>query len=45
MKLLRIGGIVVGLMTLVACTSAQQTSSLKFDGPCAPNFVSLGLQF
>jgi len=45
MKLLRIGSIAVGLLTLMACTSSQQTSSFKLDGPCAPNFLSLGLQF
>jgi hypothetical protein len=44
MALLRIAGLLVGLTLLAGCASGQD-GSLKLSGPCAPNYVSLGLLF
>jgi hypothetical protein len=45
MALFRIAGLVVGLTLLAGCINNGQDTSLKLSGPCAPNYVSLGLQF
>ena len=46
MAKLRIAGVLVGLVLLAGCMdSRQMQDSLKLSGPCAPNYVSLALQF
>ncbi|HEV2673906.1 MAG TPA: hypothetical protein VGV37_05145 [Aliidongia sp.] len=45
MALLRVAGLLVGLAFLAGCMDSQQMQSLKLSGPCAPNYVSLALQF
>jgi len=46
MAMLRIAGVLVGLVLLSGCMSrSQMPDDLKLSGPCAPNYVSLALQF
>ncbi len=46
MPMLRIAGLLIGLMLLSGCLSrSQMPDDLKLSGPCAPNYVSLALQF
>lgn len=46
MTLFRIAGALIGLVLLSGCMdSRQMPDSLKLSGPCAPNYVSLALQF
>jgi len=42
----RISGVLIGLVLLSGCMSrSQMPDDLKLSGPCAPNYVSLALQF
>lgn len=43
MALFRIAGALIGLVLLSGCMDSRD--SLKLSGPCAPNYVSLALQF
>jgi hypothetical protein len=46
MAVLRVAGIFIGLALLTGCMDSQQMrDSLKLSGPCAPDYVSLALQF
>jgi hypothetical protein len=45
MALLRIAGLLAGLALLAGCASGGSAQSLKLSGPCAPDYVSLALQF
>jgi len=46
MATLRILGLLFGMVLLAGCMdSRQMQDSLKLSGPCAPNYVSLALQF
>ena len=48
MAVLRIAGVVVGLMLLAGCTghgTMAMSDGVTLSGPCAPNFASLALQF
>jgi hypothetical protein len=46
MTVLRISGVLIGLVLLSGCMSrSQMPDDLKLSGPCAPNYVSLALQF
>jgi hypothetical protein len=42
MTLFRIAGALIGLVLLSGCMGPD---ALKLSGPCAPNYVSLALQF
>ncbi|MDB5360380.1 MAG: hypothetical protein JWO51_1677 [Rhodospirillales bacterium] len=42
----RLAGVLIGLVLLGGCMdSRKMQDSLKLSGPCAPNYVSLALQF
>ncbi|WP_268237539.1 hypothetical protein [Aliidongia dinghuensis] len=43
MGLLRIAGLLFALAVVAGC--ASRDGSLKLSGPCAPDYVSLALQF
>jgi len=46
MAVFRISGVLIGLVLLSGCMSrSQMPDDLKLSGPCAPNYVSLALQF
>lgn len=46
MAVFRIAGVLIGLVLLSGCMDGRQMQdSLKLSGPCAPNYVSLALQF
>lgn len=46
MAVFRISGVLIGLVLLSGCVSrSQMPDDLKLSGPCAPNYVSLALQF
>ena len=48
MAVFRIAGVLVGLVLLAGCADSRPISmsdQLKLSGPCAPNYVSLALQF
>jgi len=46
MTVFRISGALIGLVLLSGCMSrSQMPDDLKLSGPCAPNYVSLALQF
>jgi hypothetical protein len=41
----RIAVVAVASVVLSGCISYQPNDYLKVSGPCAPNFVSVGLHF
>jgi hypothetical protein len=48
MALLRIAGVLVGLMLLAGCAdhgTMKMADGVMLSGPCAPNYASLALQF
>lgn len=46
MALIRIAGALAALTLLAGCMDGRPIQdSLKLSGPCAPNYVSLALQF
>jgi hypothetical protein len=45
MASLRILGIIACLGLLAGCASQSPLGELQLHGPCAPNYVSLGLNF
>jgi hypothetical protein len=48
MAMFRIAGVLIGLMLLAGCAdhgTLKMADGVNLSGPCAPNYVSLALQF